>query len=164
LPHGSYQLVISDAKRYFTDEQQSEPFRFTADNIGELFSVLKDVGGIRDNAIYLRLVRHPDGVAIGHTALPHLPSSRREILLGSGQSNTTPFISSTVKIVPTDLVMNGSSEFTIEVESASKSVVGSPRGAKPEPAEKARTDEPKKSLTPSESPGKKDSPKENGSG
>ena len=127
LPHGQYQLVISDAQRYFSDEQQAVPFRFTTENIGDVFSVLKDVAAIRENAIYVRLVQRPDGVAVGRTALSRLPSSRREILLASGRSNTTPFISSTVKIVPTDLVMSGASEFAIEVESASKAVVGAPR-------------------------------------
>jgi hypothetical protein len=156
LPHGTYQLIISDAQRYFNDEQQSKPFQFTAENIGDVFSVLKDVAAIRENAIYVRLLRHPDGVAIGHTALPHLPSSRREILLASGRSNTTPFISSTVKIIPTDLVMTGSSEFAIEVETASKAVVGAPRGVKVEPAgaPTPKAEEPKKTAAPSETPGK----------
>src|SRR6185437_3454815 len=43
LPQGTYQLIISDAQRYFQDEQQAEPFRFTADDIGDVFGVLKDV-------------------------------------------------------------------------------------------------------------------------
>ena len=86
IPRGPYQLVISDAHRYFQDQMQAEPFRFMAEDIGDVFSVLKDVGGIRENAIYARLLQHPDGVAIGHTALSRLPSSRREILLASGLS------------------------------------------------------------------------------
>lgn len=162
LPHGQYQLVISDAQRYFTDEQQSKPFRFMAESINDIFSVLKDVGGIRENAIYVRLLRHPDGIAVGHTALPHLPSSRREILLASGRSNITAFVSSAVKIIPTDLVMTGASEFTIEVEPLSKVAVGTPRGARPEtPAGPSKTEEPKKSPVPGDAPGKKDAPKEN---
>jgi hypothetical protein len=66
----------------------------------------------------------------------------------------TPFVSSTVKIVPTELVMNGSAEFTIEVQPQSKVAVGSPRGTKVEsPAAPV--------LKPSgEGPGKKESPKE----
>ena len=65
LPQGTYQLVISDAQRYFQDTQQSEPFRFTAENIKDVFGVLKDVAAIRQNAVYLRLLRQPDGVAVG---------------------------------------------------------------------------------------------------
>jgi hypothetical protein len=160
LPHGQYQLIISDAQRYFTDEQVSKPFRFMAESIDDVFAVLRDVGGIRENAIYLRLQRHPDGVAIGRTALQRLPSNRREIMLGAGRSNTTAFISSTVKIVPTELVMTGASEFTIEVETPSKVVVGAPRGAKTEAAAAPKTDEPKKVAPAADVPGKKDTPKE----
>ena len=154
LPHGSYQLVISDAQRYFADEQQSKPFRFLAEDIHDVFAVLNDVAAIRENAIYVRLLRRSDGVAIGHTALQRLPSSRREILLASGRSNMTPFVSSTVKIVPTEMVMNGSAEFTIDVQPQSKVAVGSPRGTKIEsPAAPI--------LKPSsEAPGKKEAPKE----
>jgi hypothetical protein len=162
LPHGQYQLVISDAQRYFADEQQSKPFRFMAENINDVFSVLKDVCGIRENAIYMRLLRHPDGVAIGHTALQHLPSSRREIMLASGRSNITAFVSSAVKIIPTDLVMTGASEFMIEVEPPSKVAVGAPRGVKPEASTAApKVEEPKKSPVTGDVPAKKDAPKEN---
>jgi hypothetical protein len=134
LPQGTYQLIISDAQRYFQDMQQAEPFRFTADNIGEVFGVLKDVAAIRENAVYIRLLRQPDGVAVGRVALPELPSSRRQILLGAGRSNITPFVSSTVKIIPTEMVMSGSAEFAITIDPTAKVEVAGPRGGKPEPA------------------------------
>ena len=84
LTAGTYQLVISDADRFLQDEQATKPFRFTAQRAGEIFEVLKDVTAIRHDALYVRLVRQPDGVAVGHTALPQLPGSRRQILLGVG--------------------------------------------------------------------------------
>jgi hypothetical protein len=135
LPQGTYQLIISDAQRYFQDTQQAEPFRFTADSIGDVFGVLKDVAAIRQNAVYLRLLRQPDGVAVGRVALPDLPSSRRQILLGAGRSNITPFVSSTVKTVPTSMVMAGSAQFAITIDPKAKvEVAGAPRPARPEPA------------------------------
>lgn len=134
LPQGTYQLIISDAQRYFQDMQQAEPFRFTADNIGEVFGVLKDVAAIRENAVYIRLLRQPDGVAVGRVALPELPSSRRQILLGAGRSNITPFVSSTVKIIPTEMVMAGSAEFAITIDPTAKVEVAGSRPGKAEPA------------------------------
>ena len=116
LPEGAYQLVFSDWTRYVTDEQASKPFRFTAERIEEVFDVLKDVASIKKNALYVRLVRQPDGVAIGRTAMPQLPSSRRQILMGAGRSNTTKFVSSTVKTVPTKYVMQGAADFAITVD------------------------------------------------
>jgi hypothetical protein len=116
LPAGTYQLIISDATRFFQDEQQAEPFRFNAQNADEVFGVLRDAGKIRQNAVYLRLLRQPDGVAVGRTALSQLPSSRRQILLGAGRSNITPFVSSNTKIIATDRVMVGSAEFEITID------------------------------------------------
>jgi hypothetical protein len=147
LPDGDYQLVISDWQRYLTDEQAAKPFRFTAQDIKEVFAVLKDVNEIRHNALYVRLLRQPDGVAIGRTAMTHMPSSKRHVLLGSGRSNISPFMSSAVKIVPTQNVMEGSAEFTITIDSEIRVEVAgkppkaeqvSPKGeeprAKPAPA------------------------------
>ena len=47
---------------------------------------LKDIAAVRQNAVYLRLLRQPDGVAVGRVAMPQLPSSQRQILLGAGQA------------------------------------------------------------------------------
>ena len=121
LPDGEYQFIVSDWTRYLEDERTANPFKFNADNIGELFTVMRDVLGIRHDAMYLRLVRQADGVAVGHTAMPHLPASRRQVLLDSGRSDITPFVTSTVKIVPTGLVMSGSAEFTITCEASRES-------------------------------------------
>jgi hypothetical protein len=125
LPKGTYHLIVSDAQRYVQDEQQSQPFQFTAQSIDDVFAIFKDLVEIHDNAVYLRLVRQPDGVAIGRTALQRLPSSRRQILMGAGRSATTEFISSTVKVIPTDNVMSGSAEFVITID-PSKTVTAGP--------------------------------------
>jgi len=130
LPKGTYRLIVSDAQRYVQDEQQSQPFRFTAEKVGDVFSVLRDLAEIRDNALYVRLVRQPDGVAIGRTALQRLPSSRRQILLGAGRSATTAFVSSTVKVIATDDVMSGSAEFAITIDTSPKVTLGAPRPGK----------------------------------
>jgi hypothetical protein len=128
LPNGTYQLAVTDSDQYFMDERQANPFKFSADNVTEMFDVLKDVVAIKHNALYLRLVRRPDGVAVGRTAMPRLPSSRRLVLTDAGRSDTVPFISSTVKVVPTDLVMSGSAVFSIVIEKHGK-VETAPQGA-----------------------------------
>jgi hypothetical protein len=66
------------------DEQVSKPFRFAGETVDELFDALKDFTSIRQNALYLRLVRQADGVAIGRTAMPKLPSSKRQMMLSAG--------------------------------------------------------------------------------
>ena len=116
LPDGTYQLSISDWQKFFADERTAEPFKFTAETVDQVFQVVQDAAAIRHDAVYLRLLRQPDGVAIGHTAMPKLPSSRRQILIGAGRSDTTQFVSSAVKVVPTDLVMSGSADFEITID------------------------------------------------
>jgi hypothetical protein len=116
LPDGKYQLVVSDWERYYTDERVAEPFRFTAESIDELFDVVTDYESTRHNALYVRLVCQADGVAVGHTAMPRLPSSVRDALMDGGRSDLSAFVSSTVQIIPTDLVMSGAADFTLTIE------------------------------------------------
>jgi hypothetical protein len=134
LPEGPYQLVLSDWTRYATDEQTSKPFRYTAEKIGDVFDVLKDMTAIKHNALYARLVRQPDGVAIGRTAMPRLPSSRRQILVGAGRSNTTKFVNSLVKSIPSRHVFSGAADFAIVVDRDLKVETGRPGPAAAAPA------------------------------
>ena len=119
--------------QFLADEQPAKPFRFTAESVDEVFAVLQECTAIRHDAVYVRLVRQADGVAIGRTAMPKLPSSRREVLLGAGRSNTTPFVSSTTKTIPTKYVMDGSAQFEITIDKNAKVEIGGKPGAKQEP-------------------------------
>jgi len=144
LPKGTYRLIISDSGRYVQDEQQMQPFRFTAESVGDVFAVLKDLAAIRDDALYVRLVCQPDGVAIGRTALQRLPSSRRQILMGAGRSATTAFVSSMVKVIPTQDVMSGAAEFAITIDTSPKATLGGPHPGNPEnQAPNPKADQPK---------------------
>jgi hypothetical protein len=116
LPNGDYQLVVSDSTRYLADQMQAEPFRFTAESIEDVFSVVTDFEAIRSDALYVRLLRQADGVAVGRAAMPRLPASVRTALLASGRSNMTAFVTSNVKTIPTDLVMSGSAEFALTID------------------------------------------------
>jgi hypothetical protein len=116
LPEGDYQLRLSGWEAYLEDEHETRPFRFTAETSKEMFDALRDVAAVKRTNLYLRLLRQADGVAIGRTAMPALPSSRRQVILGSGWSNVTPFVSSTTKSVPTQFVLDGAADFMITIE------------------------------------------------
>lgn len=150
LPDGKYDFAVTDSMQHLQDEQAARPFRFTAESAQDVFAVLRDFTGVRKDAIYLRLMRQPDGVAIGRTAMPRLPSSRRRVLMGAGLSNTTTFVSSTVKSVATDYVMSGQARFQITIDKDATAQTANRPGpgpeapagaeeAKPKPAEKAQT-------------------------
>ncbi len=138
LPDGAYDFAVLDWQNYLMEEQMSRPFRFTAESADEVFAVLRDITGVRRDALYLRLLRQPDGVAIGRTAMPRLPSSRRRVLIGAGLSNTTTFVSSSAKIVSTDYVMTGQAHFNLVIDKGAK--VDAP--GKPAPAGPPRIDIP----------------------
>jgi hypothetical protein len=133
LGDGTYQLVVGGWERFVTDEQMAQPFRFTAESSEQVFAVLRDVMSMRHNALYVRLLRQPDGIAVGRVAMPRLPSSRRQVLLSSGRSNTTPFVSSTVKVIPTDLVMQGDAEFELQIDADERVETASGRTPKTDP-------------------------------
>jgi hypothetical protein len=131
LPDGTYHLIVSDWQRFLNDERAASAFKFSADNINEVFSLVKYATSLRRDALYLRLVRKSDGVAVGRTALPQLPASQRQILMDSGRSDVTPFVSSTTKIIATPLVMQGDAEFQITIERKEK-VAANPPQAQPQ--------------------------------
>jgi hypothetical protein len=116
LPEGDYQLVISGWEQYLNDERTAKPFRFSAESAQDVFAVLRELAAVRHDSVYVRLIRQPDGIAVGRTAMPSLPSSRREVLIGAGRSNTTPFISSTTKVINTPYLMSGSAQFEVTID------------------------------------------------
>lgn len=129
LSDGTYQLVISDWQQYLTDEQVSKPFRFAAESAEQVFEVIGEIMAVRHDAMYVRLVRNADGVAIGRTAMPNLPSSRRQVFIGAGRSNVTPFVSSSTKRFAMDFVMSGSAavNLTIDKDARLESAIGKPK-------------------------------------
>ena len=131
LPEGKYQLTVSGWEQYFTDERMAKPFRFSAESTKDVFAVLREMAAIRHDAIYVRLSRQPDGIAIGRTAMPNLPSSRREVLIGAGRSNTTPFVSSTVKTIPAGNLVDGSAQFEVTIDKNARVETGTGKSATP---------------------------------
>ena len=131
LPEGSYDFALLDWQSHVQDEQTARPFRFSAQSADEMFAVLKDMAAIRHDALYLRLLKQNDGVAIGRTAMPHMPSSRRKIITDAGASNTTTFVSRNVRIVPTEYVMSGQARFQITIEKPGKPAAKTPKQGNP---------------------------------
>jgi hypothetical protein len=153
---GAYEFAVMDAPHHLLDEQSTRPFRFTAENVNEVFKVLNDLTSVKNDALYLRLSRQPDGIAIGRRAMARLPSSRRKVLTGAGLSNVTPFISSNTRQIPTDYIMTGQATFQLRIDKDHK--VETPgRPTKPEPTAPAST--PKPDETKPKTPAKPETPK-----
>jgi hypothetical protein len=157
LPHdlqdGKYQFVLSGWEQYLSDEQGSKPFRFSAENTKEMFAVLRDISAIRHDALYMRLVRQPDGVAIGRAAMPNLPGSRRQVIMGAGRSNTTAYVSSTTKSIPMEIVMTGSAQLELTVEKEDRVETAGGKVTKKEGAILPKLESPKPAPAKTEVPG-----------
>src|SRR3712207_7616996 len=69
----------------------SKPFRFAAETSKEVFDVLRELTAIRHDAMYMRLVRQPDGVAIGRAAMPSLPRSEERRVGKECRSRWSPY-------------------------------------------------------------------------
>jgi len=113
--------------------------------------VLRDFLSVRHDAIYLRLVRQADGVALGRSALSRLPSSIRQVMLEAGRSDTTAYISSEVRIFPSKYVLDGAANFAVTIQAEGHGE--SNRIARPEmptPISPAPGEKPKKSDVPGE--------------
>jgi hypothetical protein len=151
LPDGTYPMVISGWEQYLTDEQAARPFRFNANNMSEVFDVLQDFLSVRHDAVYARLVRQADGVALGRSALPRLPSSIRQVMLDAGRSDTTAYISSEVRIFPSPLVMDGSADFAVTIQAAGHGEANrQPHPEMPQPPPQPGGEKPRKSDVPVE--------------
>jgi hypothetical protein len=92
------------------------------------------------------------------------------VLLGAGRSNTTPFVSSSAKTIPTECVMEGSADFILTIDSeAHVEVGGKPSVTKTEPANSppqtavnpTEEKEKKGSKSDKENADKPDAPKDN---
>jgi hypothetical protein len=117
LPDGQYQLIVGDADRFLNDEISQNPWKFAANSATEMVQALQNVASVKHDAIYLRLMRPGDGVALRRTPLPRLPASRRALLASSGRSDVTPMSSGEVKVMSTSLVFEGAAELVLTVES-----------------------------------------------
>jgi hypothetical protein len=87
-------------------------------------------------------------VAVGRTAMGQLPSSRRTVIMGAGRTNTTRFVSSEVRTVPTGYVMTGGGEFTITIDPKAKVGLGKPGPIKVDAGKEAPKPEPVPAASP----------------
>lgn len=115
LPDGSYTLVVSDVSRYLNDERSNSPYRFSVANVDELFSTLDEIGQLRSDAFYLRLIRNNQSVAVGRTPLQNLPSSHRQMLLAVNRSDVAAYTPSVTSTLPSQWVLTGSGELSLQV-------------------------------------------------
>lgn len=117
LRPGDYSISVRDWEGHLAEEMQLRSFRFQSRSIDELFGVIDDFLSVRRDALYLRLSEPRMGVAVGRVPLSGLPSSRTQLLQASGRSDVSQFRHGRLVVQPTDIVLSGSADLTIVIES-----------------------------------------------
>lgn len=125
LDPGEYELKVSDANVFTSDEIDHRPGRFFARSSEDMMAMLQLVGSLRGDRTYMRLSRGPDGLAVGRTSLPRLPASLGTALASGADLAglpAAPTLRSEVKVVPVKWVVSGSASarFTVEAEPGRK--------------------------------------------
>jgi len=65
------------------------------------------------------------------------------VLIGAGRSNTTAFVSSTAKAIPTGFQISGAAELKVTIDKNAHVETGTGKPGKHEPAPPPKVDEPK---------------------
>ena len=115
LPDGPIGITVSDAQRYMSDQMRFAPAEFQADNIDDVFSLIKSMTADRSDKIYIRLALPREGVSIGRTKLANLPGSKRQLLVRTPTVAVAPYPESIVTTHEFGKSLMGSADVTIMV-------------------------------------------------
>jgi len=93
---GEAEVMVGGLTAFAYRHQLTEPYRYRTASIDDLTQVLAGLAQMPDNALYVSTIWSPgESLAIGRTALPDLPSSRRALLGTMSHSLATPYPRST---------------------------------------------------------------------
>lgn len=116
---GTYDLKVSNHSVFLADELQQRPGRFFARSMREQFEVLTRVSGPQADHVYVRLIRGPDGLAVGPAGFERLPESLSPVLTAAaGQAGlpAQPVVRSHSTTFPLGLVLTGEQTVKLVIE------------------------------------------------
>lgn len=115
LEEGDYPLTVSGADTYALLKLTSKPHLMLTRDIDGLTRFLQQMLSYRSDAIYMALQLPDEGLAVGQTEMPRLPSSRRAILETPTRTDSMPFAGLVDKVFNSDVVIFGEASFTLSV-------------------------------------------------
>lgn len=136
LPDGSYSLTVGDASRFVMDQTRYTPYRFSANNLDDVFSVARELTQLTSRTLYMRLATQQEALSVGRTALPKLPESKRRVLGQPGRPDVLQYTPSYTSQTPWDLPVSGSVDLEIMVardpSKAARPTAGTPMMPQPQ--------------------------------
>ncbi len=115
LDEGDYPLTVSGSNSYTMLKLMSSPQLMVTENIDDLTRFLQEMYSYRSDAIYITLQLPEQGLAVGRTEMPKLPSSQRAILQSPTRTDVMPYPRLVDKVFDSDAVINGEVSFTLSV-------------------------------------------------
>ncbi len=115
LAEGDYPLALMDASTYTSQVLMSRPHLRATSSVDDLVDTVRRIMAVENDAVYLVLQLPEEGIAIGRSELPRLPSSRKAMIATPTSTLATPFMETAVAVVPTDVVVQGQLAFQLSV-------------------------------------------------
>lgn len=114
-PEGPAAITITDAQRYLMEEMRFAPHAFQANDLKDVFSLLRTLSANATNHVYVRLATPREGLSMGRTALEKMPSGKRKLLAGGTNPDVTAFPESVTQQYPTPQPLIGAAALQIIV-------------------------------------------------
>jgi hypothetical protein len=86
---GNYKIIAGGVNDYIEFIIGSAPYKYTAQNLPSLISIINDVGNIQRNGLYIVLTLPSGGIALENAELPELPLSKAMLLNSNKRSMPT---------------------------------------------------------------------------
>jgi len=115
LEEGEYQFTVADAQGYLRQYLNDRPQLLKTASVDDLHHTIQQILSVRRDAVYLTLRLNEEGLALGRTEMPQLPSSRKAILSSPTSTAAIPFTESVDQVAASDYVTQGQLSFRLHV-------------------------------------------------
>ncbi len=115
LPDGDYSIMVCDAPTYAQLALLSRPHLMQIHNADELLDLVQQFFGVDNTAVYMLMMLPEQGLAVGRTELPRLPSSRRALIASPTTSAVTAYSDWVTSVTQVDGVPSGQFALNITV-------------------------------------------------
>ncbi len=115
LPNGEYQLVVGSVQGHLAALRTEKPQLWRAENLSEALKVINLTATFQDDRFYMHLTLPDNGVAIGRTEMPELPTFRQQIVADARRIDVQPFTEALTVQHEAGFQVQGSQVFRIRV-------------------------------------------------
>lgn len=114
-PEGDYPVIVGGADVYANLLAQANPQRFEINRVDQAVDILNDIGRIPSTNLYAGLLIPNQGVAVGRSRMPNLPSSRAAVLVEPSSKMVLPVPQLVENALPMDDLIVGQSQLMLNV-------------------------------------------------